>query len=91
MISCHSAKIFLLLFIDVVLDRVQGTVVEVDIARRSFLVDDGTGTIAAIIALPGVADDDDSVDPGDGAHGLPERGAYRRYHTVMRGGIGLRP
>lgn len=57
-------------------DRVQGTVVEVNVARRSFLVDDGTGTIAAVIALPGVADNDTNIDSGGCGDGLPERGAY---------------
>ncbi|CAM9759257.1 unnamed protein product [Ectocarpus fasciculatus] len=62
----------------------QGIVIEVDPAERSFIVDDNTGTVAAIV--PGVGLDGGSNDAGHGvsdADGLPKKG----QHVLMVGAV----
>ncbi|CAN0389199.1 unnamed protein product [Ectocarpus sp. 12 AP-2014] len=62
----------------------QGIVIEVNPAERSFIVDDNTGTVTAVV--PGVGLDGGSNDAGHGggdADGLPKQG----QHVLMVGAV----
>lgn len=57
--------------------------IEVNPAERSFIVDDNTGTVEAV--LPGVGLDGGSNDAGHGvsdAGGLPKKGVYHALWTA---------
>lgn len=55
--------------------RSQGIVVEVDTLKRSFVVDDGTGTVTAILPPAGLEDDGADARNSGNADGLPQKGA----------------